>query len=625
MLSIAGMIAALDTTAPDSHRATLETATANDNRQAAGRLAGNSLEVNLDARLAGWRPDLSVDSLVTVMAFAETGKNASIPGPLIRARAGTRITVTLSNSLAGTPLVVTGLRAGTVAEDTVQVAPGSTRTITFTPNRPGTYMYWGARPGITLAARDGRDSQLTGAIVIDPEKGPVDRNERIMVLTLIDIFPDSAKKITEEIWEAAVNGMSWPHTERFRYNVGDTVRWRWVNGTDRSHPMHLHGFHFTVTAKGNGRSDSLYTREQNRLAVTEFVNPGATFAMSWVPARAGNWLMHCHMIPHITPFPDRPEESRSHDVHDVKRHPEQSMSGLVIGIITVEPRRLAFWRKSSVPLASEGAEEKLRLLVQEGKPDDQKKTVKAYVLQRGAPPARDSVERPSSTLLLTRGRTTQITVVNRLSKPTTIHWHGLELQSVYDGVSGWSGSGRRVAPLVAPGDSFTVVLTPPRAGTYMYHTHMDEEAQLNAGLYGAIIVQERGRKFDSTHDRIFIHGQSLVGGRQQRAINGTPSPAPAVFHAGQTYRLRIINLLPAAPARVSITAGADTIVLRHLAKDGAELPPGQAITAPRVQVIGVGEAYDFEWKPMKAMEASLNFLLGEGVETKQKLVVIEKP
>lgn len=601
--------------------AALDSIVPNDNRRAAGRMFDGSLQVRIEARTAGWRPDPDVDSLVTVMAFAESSRPATIPGPLIRVRAGTPVTINLTNRIA-TPLIVSGLRAGTVAGDTIHLGASSTRSVTFTPMAPGTYMYWGAAPGTRLGQRSGRDSQLTGVIVVDPSTGPIDRNERILVMTLIELYPDTAKKATEDIWEVAINGRSWPHTERFRYNVGDTVRWRWVNGTDRSHPMHLHGFHFRVTAKGNGRTDTLYTRESSRLAVTEFMPAGTTFAMAWLPERAGNWLMHCHMVPHITPFPERTDENRGHDVHDVASHPEKSMAGLIVGITTVQRHPLAFWRKPSVPLASAGAVENLRLFVQQAKSDSGKSAAKGYVLQRGAEPARDSVEIPGSPLLLTRGRTTRITVINRLNQPTTVHWHGLELQSVYDGVSGWSGYANKLAPLVAPGDSFTVVLTPPRAGTYMYHTHMDEEAQLNAGMYGPIIVQEPGKKFDSSRDLIFIHGQSVDAGRQQRAINGSAKPAPATLIAGQTYRFRIMNLLPAAPARVSLTVGADTLSWQTVAKDGADLPAHQIRTARAVRMIGVGEAYDVEWTPGAAAEASLNFSIAAGMETKQRIIVV---
>lgn len=609
-----------------SSLAAIDSAVPNDNRKPAGQFANNSLSLSIEARTVGWRPDLAVDSLATVMAFAETGKQASIPGPLLRVRAGTRVTVNVANKITNVPLVISGLRAGTVPGDTIQIVPGETRTITFTPSSPGTYLYWGAKAGTGLRQRMGRDAQLTGAIVIDPAGGPIDRSERIMVMTLVDIVPDTAKKVTEDVWETAINGRSWPHTERFTYNVGDTVRWRWVNGTDRPHPMHLHGFHFQVTAKGNGSTDSIYSDANVRLAVTEHALPGSTFAMKWVPARAGNWLMHCHMVPHITPYPERKEESRAHDVHDVRNHAEQAMAGLVIGITTVEPSRLAFWRKKATPLASEGPEATMRLFAQQAKGDTGKRFAKGYVLQRGAEPARDSVEVPGSTLLLTRGRTTRVTVINRLAQPTTIHWHGLELRSVYDGVSGWSGTGRQVAPLLAPGDSFTVVLTPPRAGTYMYHTHMDEESQLGSGMYGAIIVQEPGKEYDSARDLTFIHGQAVQDGEQKRAINGRANPAPVSLRAGQTYRFRIINLLPASPAVVSLVSGADTLTWRRVAKDGADLPSIQATDRRALEFVGVGEAYDYEFTPRAPMEAMLSFFLPfNKTITQQKVIVMPEP
>lgn len=49
---------------------------------------------------------------------------------------------------------------------------------------------------------------------------------------------------------------------------------------------------------------------------------------------------------------------------------------------------------------------------------------------------------------------------------------------------------------MAPGDSFTVAFTPPRAGTFMYHTHMEEEDQLPYEMVGPMIVLEPAARFD---------------------------------------------------------------------------------------------------------------------------------
>ena len=60
----------------------------------------------------------------------------------------------------------------------------------------------------------------------------------------------------------------------------------------------------------------------------------------------------------------------------------------------------------------------------------------------GVAPAatRDRVSSPGPALVLRRNEPVEITVVNRLGESTAVHWHGMELDSIYDGVHGWSGN-----------------------------------------------------------------------------------------------------------------------------------------------------------------------------------------
>ena len=58
----------------------------------------------------------------------------------------------------------------------------------------------------------------------------------------------------------AINGRSWPHTERLDFAQGDSVHWRVVNLTGVDHPMHLHGFYFRVDGEGRRRSRTRPTR-----------------------------------------------------------------------------------------------------------------------------------------------------------------------------------------------------------------------------------------------------------------------------------------------------------------------------------------------------------------------------
>jgi FtsP/CotA-like multicopper oxidase with cupredoxin domain len=104
-------------------------------------------------------------------------------------------------------------------------------------------------------------------------------------------------------------------------------------------------------------------------------------------------------------------------------------------------------------------------------------------------------------LVLERGKLVEITVDNQLRQSTSVHWHGMELESYYDGVPGWGANGKELTPVIKPRESFLVRFTPPRAGTFI---HLNDEAQISGGLYGPLVVVEPGKKFDPTRDFIFV-------------------------------------------------------------------------------------------------------------------------
>lgn len=566
----------------------------NDNRAPGGTRAGNVLRLELEARLAAWRPDLDVDSTVTVQVFAEVGDVPRVPGPLLRTVQGSEVHVTIRNTIPDSTLVVYGF-----GDDTLRIPAGGTAETRYTAGQPGTFLYWGTTSGSGhTAERTGRDGQLTGAIVIDPVGEVPDPRERIFVMTVIDILPDSVTGAVEDIWELAINGRSWPHSERLHYGVGDTVRWRWLNGSYLPHPMHLHGFHFRVLAKGDGRTDTPLAPDEVRTVVTEHMSSGTTFAMEWVPTRAGNWLFHCHMAPHITPFPERPDSVRSHDAHDPSQHATSAMAGLVLGITTTHA--------GGAPVSAQPSPTRhLRLVAGAAAADSTRPTAHGYVLAGDSEPAADSLVSPGPPLVLSRGETTAITVINRTPRPTTVHWHGMELESLYDGVAGWSGAGSNTAPLVAPGDSFAVTFTPPRAGTFIYHTHMDETTQLATGMYGPLLVLEPGERFDPATDLVLMIGRAVEGDRVGPTINGRREPPPRTLRAGTTYRLRLINILSAEVIAVRLADGDETLAWMPVSKDGADVAAAQRRPLPATVRAGVGETYDFEWTPARRMDAEL--------------------
>jgi len=221
-----------------------------------------------------------------------------------------------------------------------------------------------------------------------------------------------------------------------------------------------------------------------------------------------------------------------------------------------------------------------------------------FVLQEGAdPPAADSVRFPGSPIVLTRGEPTEIVVHNRADVPLGVHWHGLELESWADGVPGWSGSPDALRPAIAPGDSFAVRITPPRAGTFMYHAHSEPGHQLAQGLYGAFVVLEPGQARDPDTDRFFLLGSLGYGTDPPAAVNGQREPDGIELRAGRTVRLRFMHISPDDDKRVRLLAGEEPVTWRHVAKDGADLPDAQVRDVAAVLRIHVGETYDFLWTP----------------------------
>jgi FtsP/CotA-like multicopper oxidase with cupredoxin domain len=208
---------------------------------------------------------------------------------------------------------------------------------------------------------------------------------------------------------------------------------------------------------------------------------------------------------------------------------------------------------------------------------------------------------------MTRGVTTAVTVINRGDTHTSVHWHGMELESIYDGVAGWSGAGGNMAPLIAPGDSFTVAFTPPRAGTFMYHSHMDEAGEVRSGSYGALLVMEPGQTHDPETDLLFMAG-STVDVQPEATINGSLTPPDRVLRAGAEYRIRLMSVLPAEVLRLTLTSDSTVLSWLAIAKDGADLPPQLRVEVPVSELpIGTGETYDFLWTPPAPMDAFLRF------------------
>jgi len=600
-------------------RRTTEEIRTDDNVRPAGTLRDGVLRLHLDTRLGIWRPNGHGALGATVPAFAEVERQLQIPGPHIRAPSGTEVVVIVTNSVPGSVLTLHGLVSRPLpagAPDSVQVTAGASREVRFRVDAPGTYYYWGTTTGRGFQARTGQDAQLSGAIVVD-EPGITRRRDRILVIgQWADTTPSEGNP--DELMRRlllVVNGRSWPRTERLSYVVGDTVHWRLINASANVHPMHLHGFYYRVDSRGDGTGDTTYAADRRDRVVTERMRPGQTMLMTWVPERPGNWLFHCHFTSHFArrdPLGMRLDGAAgvSHARH-VQNHALEGMSGLVLGV-AVTPGRI-----TSLPPAPDVARRRLRLLIRPSVGGTERAPIYAFALHEGgAEPPLDSGVRAGPPLVLTRDVPVAIAVVNRTPEPTAIHWHGIELESYFDGVAGFSGSAQRMSPLIAAGDSFEARFSPPRAGTFIYHTHVDELRQQPAGMSGAIIVLEPGQRYDPVTDIAVLITTPRDSAEQRRTVllNGRLAPAQVDVRVGVPHRVRFINITIGRPSiRLELRRDTTLLTWRALAKDGRELPAARQVARPARQQISIGETYDFELTPAAAGEYRLEVRTGNGV------------
>jgi hypothetical protein len=78
-------------------------------------------------------------------------------------------------------------------------------------------------------------------------------------------------------------------------------------------------------------------------------------------------------------------------------------------------------------------------------------------------------------------------------------------------------------------------------------------------------------------------------------VNGESKPAPLTLAAGVPHRFRFINIGVAGRFPFSIYRDTTLMTWRRLAKDGADLPPSQAVTGPARRIVEVGETFDAEF------------------------------
>jgi FtsP/CotA-like multicopper oxidase with cupredoxin domain len=219
---------------------------------------------------------------------------------------------------------------------------------------------------------------------------------------------------------------------------------------------------------------------------------------------------------------------------------------------------------------------------------------------------------PGPTLRVRLGDTLRVRFENALPQATTIHWHGVRVPNAMDGVPGVT------QPAVEPGQSFVYEFTPPDAGTYWFHPHLRSSEQLERGLYGVLIVDDRD-PLPFTADLVWVLDDWLIGDDGQivdkfntrhdlmhdgrwgnvRTVNGDRATR-LVLPPGARVRLRLLDVANGRVMHLDFGALAPQVIAvdghdtaRPLPLAGFELAPGNRLDLDlRIPADAAGHSYE---------------------------------
>ncbi len=238
---------------------------------------------------------------------------------------------------------------------------------------------------------------------------------------------------------------------------------------------------------------------------------------------------------------------------------------------------------------------------------------------------------PGPTMRFTEGDVAVIRVHNKLKTEASLHWHGLLVPNIQDGVSYLE------TPPILAGTTRTFEYPLVQSGTYWFHSHTRYQEQV--GVYGSIVIQPQERVYKVDHDlvilmsdwtnenpayilknlkrrnewysikkdnvqslnRIIKHkavGAYLRQSMQKMApmdisdvyydrflINGKDTVRYPEIKPGQTVRLRVINAGASTYFHLNYAGGP----MKLIAADGVDVQP---VDVNR-RLIAIAETYDF--------------------------------
>lgn len=228
------------------------------------------------------------------------GYNGQSPGPTIEAVEGDKVRIFVTNRLPEHTtihwhgmLLPCGMD-GVGGLTQPHINPGKTFVYEFVLQKSGTFMYHPHADEMVQMAMG-----MMGFFVVHPRDPKLHRVDRdfVFLLNAYDINPGAyipkVMTMTDfNLW--TWNSRAFPGIDPLVVRKDDRVRVRIGNLTMTNHPIHMHGYHFSVTCTDGG-----WVQESARWPETSIDVPvGAMRAFEFTADVPGDWAIHCHKSHH---------------------------------------------------------------------------------------------------------------------------------------------------------------------------------------------------------------------------------------------------------------------------------------------------------------------------------------
>jgi FtsP/CotA-like multicopper oxidase with cupredoxin domain len=132
----------------------------------------------------------------------------------------------------------------------------------------------------------------------------------------------------------------------------------------------------------------------------------------------------------------------------------------------------------------------------------------------------------------------QTRFTNEFPVVTTVHWDGIGVPNLDDGVPGVTQRA------IAPGESYTYEFIarpagdPNGGGAFLYHSHVDKDRQMSVGLSGAFIIDPPGPapQYDVDRTLVISEWSADAASGQTRGVMDMEGMVPNFFTInGKSY------------------------------------------------------------------------------------------